>query len=192
MSASAKCNTFVAPPRRARGIALVVVLSVVVLLTVLVSFALTVSNQDRAEAGKQVKNTVMLEATESALQYAKAFFYYRYLYWNTYLALDYTGLPDTLPVGYGDMLVPNMPTGYRCAIFARDDADELATAANPLRDNNNRIYAGAVCKGPSGKISELLSPLEYNQAGQSYTAQNASGTQGLNNTTRVAAAKLTP
>ena len=178
-------------PRRARGVALVLVLTLVALLTVLVAFALTVSDQDRGEAGKQVKNTVMVEVTESAVQYAKVFFYQRYNYWNTYLALDYTGLPTTLPVGYEDLLVPNLPTGYRCAIFARDDADELTTAPNPNRDNNNRIYVGAVCKGPSGKLSELLAPLDCTGGcgGGSYTSQSASGNVGNNNVGRILGAR---
>jgi hypothetical protein len=172
-------------------VALVLVLTLVALLTVLVAFALTVSDQDRGEAGKQVKNTVMVEVAESALQYAKVFFFQRYNYWNTYLALDYTGLPTTLPAGFEDMLVPNLPTGFRCAIFARDDADELTTAPNPNRDNNNRIYVGAVCRGPSGKISELLAPLECTGgcSGSSYSSQNAGGTMGLNNASRVTGAR---
>jgi hypothetical protein len=173
-------------PRRARGLALIVVLSVVLVMTLLVSFALQVSGTDRGEAGKGVKNTAMNTAIETSLQYSKAFFFARYTFWNTYLALDYSTLPDTLPAGFQDLRVPNIPTGYLCAIFARDDADELLGGNNPARDNNNRIFAGAVCKGPSGKIAEAQTPLDcVGGCGNNvYNAQASGGTQGINNAAR--------
>jgi hypothetical protein len=180
--------------RRERGMTMIVVLSVVIVLTVMVSWALTISGQDRSYAGKQVKNQGRQNVNESALQYARAFFATNYLAWNTtvssspgYLALDYSSVADggVAPTNHPELQVPNLPTGYTCAVYARDDVDELITTNDPTHDNNLRIFVGAVCTGPNGKVSELSAPLEYNPPGTTYTGQSSGGTQGLNNYSRL-------
>jgi hypothetical protein len=174
------------PRRRARGLALVVVLSMVVLLTVLVSFAITVSNQDRGYAGTQISNTTVNAALESSLQYGRELFASNYIssnQWSTYLSLNYSGIPTTVPAGHNELIVPSLPSGFTCVVYARDDIDEPPGQGNPNQDNNLRIFVGAVCQTPDGKTGELSAPLEYNPT-SSYTAQGSGGNQGVNNYSR--------
>ncbi len=176
------------PARAQRGLALVVVLSMVTLLTVLVSFAIVVSNQDRTQASKQIYNADVNAALETSLQYGKAMFAANYIssnQWSTYLALNYTGLPTTIPSGHNELKVPAaaLPVNYTCVIYARDDFDEAPGLQNPSRDNNLRIFVGAVCQTPQGAIAEISAPLEYNPT-QQYGAQGSGGTQGTNNAVR--------
>jgi hypothetical protein len=172
--------------RAPRGMALVVVLSMVVLLTLMVGFAIQVSGQDNRQTAKAVTNITITGVTESALQYGRSFFSANYQSWNTYLALDYSGYTvtataATAPGSHPELQVANLPSGYKCAIYARDDADELPPAApNPQVDNNLRIFVGAVCLSPFGKISELMAPIDYSST-SAYTSQGSGGTQGNNN-----------
>jgi hypothetical protein len=163
--------------RRERGIALIVVLSMVVLLTLLVAFAMTVSNRDGAQAGKRIHNMTVQNVAEGGLQYARAFFSVNYLQWNTYLALTYPPLKANNPE-----LFPAVPSGYSCYVYARDDADELPPAiANAARDNNFLIYIGASCTGPGNTSAELSAPLIWDPSRVSYTAQSSGGTHGISN-----------
>jgi len=173
--------------RAQRGLAMVVVLSMVVLLTVLVAFAITVSNQDRGQAGKQISNTTVNTVLEASLQYGKGMFAANYLTsnkWGDYLALDYTGLPATVPAGHNELVVPSLPGGYTCVVYARDNIDEQPS--NPNVDNDLRIFVGAVCQTPDGKIAEISAPLDYNPTALTYGSQGSGGTQGTNNAARTA------
>jgi hypothetical protein len=172
---------------RPRGLALVVVLSMVVLLTVLVSFAITISNADRTLAARQIYNSAGNEVLESALQYARGMFATNYLssnQWSTYLGIDYSGIPATVPTGHPELSVPNLPSGYTCVVYAKDDIDEPVGHNNPSYDNNLRIFVGAVCQTPQGALSELSAPLEYNPTATTYSSQGSGGTQGINNYVR--------
>jgi hypothetical protein len=169
--------------RRARGFALFAVLGVVLLLTVIVAFTITISGQERSQAGKGVHNATLQSLTESTLQYGKGYFLSKYpnLGWNTYLAYfvnnppvvntatDFaatvTGIQNNLDVN----LVPVVPAGYSCFLYARDDIDELTSAQNDMTtDKNQFIYIGAVCSiSTSGSgtnaplLAELSAPLMY-------------------------------
>lgn len=174
--------------RAERGMALVVVLSMVVLLTLMVGFAITSSGTDNRQMAKAFTNTNTTGVTESALQYGRSFFSANYLQWSKYLAIDYSSYTVSptqgqAPKNNPELQVPNLPTGYTCAIYARDDADELPPAApNPQVDNNLRIFVGAVCLSPTGKLSELMAPIDYSSTAH-YTSQGSGGTQGNNNVT---------
>ncbi len=184
MNSHRRTRVHARPPR---GLALVVVLSMIILLTVLVSFAITVSNQDRQQASKQISNANVNEALESSLQYGRSLFFANYIssnQWSNYLALNYTGLPTTVPSGHNELVVPNLPSGFNCVVYARDDIDEPPGAGNPNVDNNLRIFVGAVCQTPDGKLAEISAPLEYNPTANTYTAQGSGGTQGINNYSR--------
>lgn len=145
--------------------AMLAVLAVVVLITLLVAFAITMSGQERTEAARSIHATKLDDATESSLQYARGFFaQLPYAKWNTYLAVSYPPSKATNPE-----LFPALPAGsiYSCYIYARDDEDEFPPAApNPKVDNNLRIFVGAVCTEPAANggvtTAELSSPLEYN------------------------------
>lgn len=162
---------------RERGIALVVVLSMVVLLTLVVSFAITVSNRDGTQAGKRIHNLTVQNVTESALQYSRSFFSVNYLLWHKYLGLTYPPVQGTNPE-----LFPVVPSGYSCYIYARDDADEIPPAIpDPTTDNNHLIYVGASCTGPQNTSAELSAPLLWDASRTGYTAQGSGGTHGINN-----------
>lgn len=174
-------------PRRAhRGMALIVVLGAVVLLTALVAFAITVSNRDGGQAGKRIHNLTTQNVAEGALQYARAFFSANYTNWSTYLAISYPlgavgGAATTLKGNYPE-LFPVVPSGYTCFVYARDDADEIPPALpDPTRDNNHLIYIGANCAGPNNTTAELTAALIWDASRTSYSAQGSGGTHGINN-----------
>ena len=168
--------------------AMVVVLSMVVLLTVVVSFAITMSNQDRGQASKEISNASVNAVMETSLQYARSMFAANYLtsnHWGTYLALDYTGIPNSSTLAaYPELNVPGIPSNFKCVVFARDDIDEPPGSNNPAVDNNLRIFVGAVCQTPDGKLAEMSAPLEYNPTATTYSSQGSGGTQGINNYAR--------
>jgi len=156
--------------RKHRGIALVIVLSMVVLVAFAVAFAITVASKDVRDSAKQIHNLTIQNVTEGAMQEARAFFSKNMLQWNTYLAV--TNPPDTAL--HAD-LYPTVPAGFSCYIYARDDADELPPAVNnPLRDNNHTIYIGAVCNGPNNTSSELTGVLTFDDSRFKYTAATPS------------------
>jgi hypothetical protein len=183
----------IARSRPQRGLAMVVVLSMVVLLTVLVAFAITVSNQDRGQAGKQISNATVNSVLEAALQYGKGMFAANYLTsnkWGDYLALDYTGLPTTVPAGHNELVVPSLPGGYTCVVYARDNIDEQPS--NPSVDNDLRIFVGAVCQTPDRKIAEISAPLDLNPTSLTYGSQGSGGTHGTNTAARTTTFRTGP
>jgi hypothetical protein len=172
-----------------RGMAMIVVLSIVVVLTVIVGTAITLSGQDQRNTGKVVHNTSLQDTTESALQFARFFFTQNYSAWNTYLAYFTTARTlAQVQVAHPELMAPQ-PTGsnYSCFIYAKDDVDELPPAVNnPSVDNNLRIFVGAVCTQTSSQNgtplqSELVAPLEYNPSASACQSQFSGGTQGVNN-----------
>src|SRR5471030_2240442 len=60
--------------RKHRGIALVIVLSMVVLVAFAVAFAITVASKDVRDSAKQIHNLTIQNVTEGAMQEARAFF----------------------------------------------------------------------------------------------------------------------
>jgi hypothetical protein len=171
---------------RPRGFALVAVLSVVILLTVIVVFAIQLSGQERRQVGKDIHNQTLQNVTEGALQYAKSFFALKYPAggWDTYLALfvDQTAAgkivinpPSAIPATITFLttqdpgLIPPVPAGFNCFVYARDDVDEEDPAPNDMRhDNNQLIYVGAVCSqdtSGSGQgqplVAELVAPVTF-------------------------------
>ena len=173
--------------RRQRGFTLIAVLSIVILLTVIVVFAIQLSGQERRQSGKDIHNQTLQNVTEGALQYGKSFFALRYPGggWDRYLAffVDQTALgtivinpsssiPNTIttviqPFDAG--LIPPVPPGFNCFIYARDDVDEEDPAPNDMRhDNNQLIYVGAVCSQAAGGntqsqplMAELVAPITF-------------------------------
>jgi len=181
--------------RNDRGMALLIVLGVVVLLSVLVVVAMDWSKNDRSRAGKLVHNLTVQELAESTLQFGRGYYARNYALWNTHLAYfvsartvaqvktDHPELVAPLPAG----------TGYDCFTYVKDDVDELPpNANNPARDNNMTVFVGAFCleqSPPPGRAAlqaELLSPLEYNPAPNPCASQFSGGTQGVNNCSTVA------
>jgi len=175
--------------RAQRGMAMVVVLSMVVLLTVLVSFAITISNQDRGQASKQISNAGIDAALESSLQYSRGLFAANYLtsnHWSNYLSLDYSSPSSisSLETAYPELVVPGLPSNFSCVAYARDDMDEPLGMNDAGVDNNLRIFVGALCTTPEGKTAEISAPLEYNPTATTYSSQGSGGTQGINNYAR--------
>ena len=134
--------------RSDRGMALLIVLGVVVLLTVLVAVSMSWSKNDRSRMGKLVHNLTVQELAESTLQFGRGYYAQNYAAWNTHLAYfvsartvaqvkaDHPELMMQLPAG----------TGYDCFTYAKDDVDELPPAVNnPAVDNNLSIFVGAFC-----------------------------------------------
>lgn len=203
--------------RRMSGMAMVIVLGVVVLLSLVVAFAITMSGKERSDTGKLVHNMTLQELTESTLQRARGFFAVNYgLYgatWNLYLAyfvdnpVILTPAGGTAPTfaqvktslakitsdGHPELLNPNVPGGYSCYMYLRDNADEFPPLANnPRQDNDLLVYVGAVCvqTAQSGAqvtplVAELTAPLLYNPIAAQYSNQASGGTQGLNNASQV-------
>lgn len=198
--------------RKPRGVAILAVLAVVVLLTAVVVYAITLSQNERRQAGKEIHNTSMQQMTESALQTSRNFFAARFRPlpplnaargWDFYLtyfsasanllqlqtAADvhaYVGklVNDGLPE-----LIIAAPTGYDCFLFAQNDVDKWPTP-DPTRDNNMFIYVGAVCAqiaigGDTGAplVTELTGPLIYVPNQNLYRSQSSGGIQGQNNVT---------
>jgi hypothetical protein len=168
-------------PRKHRGIALVIVLSMVVLVALAVAFAINVAGKDVRDSGKQIHNLTVQDVTEGTMQQARAFFSSTVIMkkWNTYLAAPY----PASPVGSGATalkslfpeLFPTVPSGFTCYMYARDDADEVPPATNdPLHDNNHTIYIGAVCAGPNNTTAELTGVLTFDDSRFKYAAGGAS------------------
>ena len=135
--------------------------------------------------GKDIHNQTLQNVTEGALQYAKSYFALKYPGggWDTYLSffVDQTAankivinpasaIPNTIttviqPFDAG--LIPPVPAGFSCFIYARDDVDEEDPAPNDMRhDNNQLIYVGAVCSqsvDPQGQplVAELVAPVTF-------------------------------
>ena len=173
-----------------RGMALVIVLGVVVLISALVAFAITVANRDGGQAGKRIRDITVQNVAEGALQYARAYFSTTYAVtgktWDYYLALSYPASPTnsaaTTLKGTNPELFPPVPTGYTCFVYARDDADEIPPASpDPTHDNNHLIYIGSSCVGPNGTTAELSAALIWDASRVSYSAQGSGGTHGINN-----------
>lgn len=205
--------------RRMSGMAMVVVLGIVVVLSMVVAFAITMSGRERSATGKFVHNLNIQELTESTLQRARGYFAINYgpngTTWNTYLAyfVDHPVIlaptpgaaPTlakvnasilTLTTDHPELLNPNVPSGFACWMYLRDNPDEFPPLPNnPRQDNDLLVYVGAVCvqtqvstgsNQQSPLIAELTAPLLYNPTAQ-YSNQGSGGTQGLNNASQVAA-----
>lgn len=200
--------------RRMSGMAMVIVLGVVVMLSLVVAFAITLSGRERRETGKLIHNATIQELTESTLQRARGFFAQNYgpngNTWNSYLAYfvdnpviltppagvtaltQITTAIGALNTAHPELINPNVPAGYSCYMYLRDDMDEFGIPNDPRRDNNHLVYVGAVCAqtGASGSqqaaplVAELTAPLLYNPVLQ-YANQASGGTQGLNNSSTV-------
>jgi hypothetical protein len=154
------------------GMAMVVVLGIVVLLSVVVAFAITMSGREQNETGKLVHNLSIQGLTESTLQRARNFFAANYgpngNTLNSYLAYFVTnpvklvpsgsssptyaqvnaaiGPGGTLTAAHPELINPNTPAGYACYMFVRDNVDEFPPLANnPSRDNDLLVFVGAVC-----------------------------------------------
>jgi hypothetical protein len=173
--------------KTARGIALIPVLALVLVLSIIVTLTIVITGQERGMAGKQVHNQTLLNATESALQYGRAYMASKAPWqvnafdggvaevgWNNYLyyfvnnpaQLDTAAhIASTITAiqNFDPKLVYTGAAGYSCFIYARDDMDEFSPAANdPTRDNNGLIYVGAVCTlstGASNQGSPLVAEL---------------------------------
>ncbi|MBS2023362.1 MAG: hypothetical protein JST92_13205 [Deltaproteobacteria bacterium] len=172
--------------KQPRGVAIAMVLVVIVVLSVLIAFAITVSNRDNVQTAKRVHNLTEQNVAEGALQYARAFFSQNYTSWSTYLGLTYP--PDAIgsaAVTFKSAhpeLFPAVPSGYTCFVYARDDADELPPATpKPGQDNNHLIYIGAVCNGPANTSAELSATLIWDASRVQYTSQAGEGSHGVNN-----------
>lgn len=155
--------------RRMSGMAMMVVLGIVIVLSVVVAFAITLSGRERIETGKLVHNLSIQGMTESTLQRARGFFALNYgpngSTWNTYLAYFVDNPVILTPVGqsqptfaqvntslatlntnHPELINPNTPNGYTCYMYLRDNADEFPPLVNnPRQDNDLMVYVGAVC-----------------------------------------------
>lgn len=152
--------------RRHRGIALVVVLSMVALVALAVAFAIQVSGKDMRDNGKQIHNLTIQNVAEGAMQQARAFYSKNMLQWDSYLAIanppDRSAHPE---------LYATVPAGFSCYLYARDDADELPPAVNdPFHDNNHTIYIGSVCTGPGKTTAEVSGVLTFDDSRFTYSA----------------------
>jgi len=206
--------------RRMSGMAMMVVLGIVVVLSMVVAFAITMSGRERGETGKLVHNLTIQGLTESTLQRARGFFALNYgpngNTWNMYLAyfVDHPVIlapPGStaptvaqvntsvgqLTTAHPELMNPNVPSGFSCWMYLRDNADEFPPLANnPRQDNDLLVYVGAVCaqtqtttgsQQASPLIAELTAPLLFNPTAAQYSNQASGGTQGLNNASQVAA-----
>jgi len=181
--------------RSERGMSLLLVLGVVVLLSVLVSVAMSWSRNERSQTGKLVHNLTVQELAESTLQFGRAYYAQNYPSWNTHLTYFVSARTAAqVKTGHPE-LIPPLPagTGFDCFTYIKDDFDELPPAANnPAVDNNLRVFVGAQCVEQSPPPSraalqaELTSPLEFNPAARSCASQFSGGTQGVNNCSTVA------
>lgn len=200
--------------RRMSGMAMMVVLGIVVVLSVVVAFAITMSGREQTETGKLAHNLTLQELTESTLQRARGFFAANYgpngSTWNTYLAyfVDHpvifapsAGSPPTfgqinasitqLTTDHPELISPNVPAGFSCYMYLRDNADEFPPLANnPRQDNDLLVYVGAVCAQTTNNlatplVAELTAPLLYNVTAQ-YQNQGSGGAQGINNASLLA------
>jgi len=163
-----------------RGIALVVVLSMIVLIALVVAFAISVGGKDTRDGAKQIHNLTVQNVTEGAMQQARVFFSKNQTTWDTYLSIVYPTTTTAASIATfaaaNPLMAPAVPAGFACYIYARDDADELPPAPNnPRHDNNHVIYIGAVCSGPGNTTSELTSVLTFDDTRYKYgSAQPAS------------------
>jgi len=152
--------------RRHRGMALVVVLSMVALVALAVVFAIKVSGKDMQDNGKQIHNLTVQNVAEGAMQQARAFYSKNMLQWDSYLAIrnppDRSAHPE---------LYATVPAGFSCYLYARDDADELPPAVNdPFHDNNHTVYIGSVCTGPGTTSAEVSGVLTFDDSRFTYAA----------------------
>jgi|GEM_PF-1652126 len=160
--------------RQPRGVAILAVLAVVVLLTAVVVYAITLSQTERRQAGKEIHNVNMQQMTEATLQTARNFFAARYKplpplsatpNWNTYLAYFVANPVVLNPASVVQANIAKLKTdhpelftcvssgpcsgasgGYDCFMYAQDNVDEFSPAPNnPSQDNDLFIYVGAVC-----------------------------------------------
>ncbi len=160
--------------REPRGVAILAVLAVVVLLTAVVVYAITLSQSERRQAGKEIHNVSMQQMTETTLQTARNFFAARYKpvpplpstpNWNTYLAYFVANPVVLAPPSVVQANIAQLrtdhpelftcvasgpcngaPSGYDCFMYAQDNVDEFPPAVNnPSQDNDLFIYVGAVC-----------------------------------------------
>ncbi|HEX4383577.1 MAG TPA: hypothetical protein VH083_11525 [Myxococcales bacterium] len=169
-------------PKKHRGIALIVVLSMVVLIALAVAFAINVAGKDTRDNAKQIHNLTLQNVTEGALQQARAVFSAQMLNWDKYLGATINGVTIVYPVTPTDStavtlkstnpeLFPAVPSGFACFIYAKDDADEIPPATNnPTHDNNHTIYIGAVCSGPGSTTSELTGVLSFDDSRFKYAS----------------------
>ena len=72
--------------RSDRGMALLIVLGVVVLLSMMVAVAMSWSKNDRSRGAKLVHNLTVQELAESTLQFGRGYYAQNYALWNTHLA----------------------------------------------------------------------------------------------------------
>ncbi len=202
-------------PHRQRGMAMVVVLSMVVVLGGIVAFAIIVSGQEARNTGRLVHNMTLQEQTEATLQFGRNFFASNYGFngdkWNMYLnyfvdnpvvltpasqvAISLAKLKtDTFADGTkGAILInPNVPIGTSCFIYCHDNVDELPPQMNNARkDNDLLIYVGAICVQQSQGGNTQANPLVAELVAPlvfnpaQYGTQATGGTQGLNNLSNV-------
>ncbi len=177
----------IVPGRSQRGFALLITLGLVVLLTVIVTFALVIAGQEQRQSGKQVHNATMVNAAESALQFGASYLQTKYPAngWDAYLGyfVDHPPVLDTSAhiaatmaavAAFDPNLIVTNASGYSCFIYARDDMDEYGSGTNnPRHDNNQLIFVGAVCTSstPASNqnkpiLAELQTPLIYVATGK--------------------------
>ena len=191
--------------QKARGMAMLTVLGIVVLLTVIVTFALTISGRERREAGKLIHNLTIQQMTEGTLQRARGFFAQNYSAWGTYLTYfvvtplllqPASQIPltlNTLTTDHPELINPNTPSGFSCYMYLRDNVDEFTTVNDPKVDSDQLVFVGAVCvqtvtnlsDQSTPLIAELTAPIVYTSPVQ-YGNQSSGGTLGANNSSVVA------
>jgi hypothetical protein len=192
--------------KQPRGVAILAVLAVVLVLTMTITFAITLSQHERREAGKSVHNTSMQTMADSTLQLARNFFAANYANWTTYLTY-FVQHPVQIDTpnnvknylnklqGAHPELFAQAPAGYSCFMYVVDNVDELPPAANnPNQDNDLLVYVGAVCiqldqggnTEGSQLVTELTAPLLFTPTANMYRSQASGGSQDNNNMTVVA------
>ena len=197
------------------GMAMVLVLGVVVLLSLVVAFAITMAGKEGRDAGKMAHNLTLQEMTEGTLQRGRGFFAQNYgpagATWNLYLAYfvdnpvlltpsggstptfaQVTASLARLTTDHPELMNPNVPPAFSCYLYVRDNVDEFPPLVNdPRRDNDLLIYVGAVCvetRSASNQASPLIAELIAPllfNASVQYANQASGGTQGLNNASQV-------
>ena len=169
--------------QRPRGMAMVVVLSMVVVLGAIVAFAIILSGSERRNTGKLVHNMTLQAATEATLQYGRNFYANNYgsagTKWNMYLTyfvdtpllfdtpaniaitiahLQGDTFSDASPVNV--VINPNTPSGTTCYTYIHDNVDELPPLVNnPRRDNDLLVFVGAFCIQVGGGNTQKNNPL---------------------------------
>ena len=161
------------PARAQRGFAIFAVLGVVLVMATIVAFTIAISSKERTNAGKNVHNQNVHNATESALQFAKGYFVHQYPNgcWDRYLKYFVLHPPKTgswadlsatvAAVKAFDPYLTPTESGFQCFLYARDDIDEVGSPNDPTKDNNLFIFVGAVCgQQVPGRTAPLIAEVE--------------------------------